>query len=170
MKTVMLFSVRNSVRRCVIVMQQPVLLSPKFGAKSSHVSRSRRKTSQRIRNGVFGLPACQDEFFVNSPLDLKENYEHALDFALHLFRLFSVSVSLDIPCTAHAFFPASLYNHCQCFRRISSEIFTKLYSVCSSDLSQNRTGPDIRLKIKGRKTSTNPPSCVKFYKLTPKIR
>jgi hypothetical protein len=28
---------KGSVRRCVVVMQQPVLLSPKFGAKSSHI-------------------------------------------------------------------------------------------------------------------------------------
>jgi hypothetical protein len=26
-----------SVRRCVVVMQQPLLLSPKFGAKSSQI-------------------------------------------------------------------------------------------------------------------------------------
>jgi hypothetical protein len=32
--------------------------------------------------------ACQDEFFVNSPLDVKENDEHALDFALHLSYIF----------------------------------------------------------------------------------
>jgi hypothetical protein len=31
------------------------------------------------------------------PLDAKENYEHALDFALHLSRLFTVSVSSDWP-------------------------------------------------------------------------
>jgi hypothetical protein len=31
--------------------------------------------------------ACQDEFFVNIPNDVKENDEHALDFALHLSRL-----------------------------------------------------------------------------------
>jgi hypothetical protein len=28
---------KGIVRRCVVVMQQPVLLSPKFGAKSSHI-------------------------------------------------------------------------------------------------------------------------------------
>jgi hypothetical protein len=28
---------RGSVRWCVVVMQQPVLLSPKFGAKSPHI-------------------------------------------------------------------------------------------------------------------------------------
>jgi hypothetical protein len=32
--------------------------------------------------------ACQDEFFVNSQLDVKENDEHALCFALDLSRLF----------------------------------------------------------------------------------
>jgi hypothetical protein len=32
--------------------------------------------------------ACQDDFFVNNPLDVKENYEHALNFVLHLTRLF----------------------------------------------------------------------------------
>jgi hypothetical protein len=28
--------------------------------------------------------ACQDEFFVNNPLDAEANDEHALQFALHL--------------------------------------------------------------------------------------
>jgi hypothetical protein len=32
--------------------------------------------------------ACQDEFFVNIPLDVKESDEHALDIALHLSCLF----------------------------------------------------------------------------------
>jgi hypothetical protein len=31
---------------------------------------------------------CQDEFFVNNPLYVKENDEHALDFALHLYTIF----------------------------------------------------------------------------------
>jgi hypothetical protein len=36
---------KESVRRCV-EMQNPVLLSPTFRAKSSHISRSCRKTLQ----------------------------------------------------------------------------------------------------------------------------
>jgi hypothetical protein len=32
--------------------------------------------------------ACQDEFFVNNLLGVKENDEHALDFALHMSCLF----------------------------------------------------------------------------------
>jgi hypothetical protein len=31
---------------------------------------------------------CQDELFENKPLDIKENYEHALDFVRHVSRLF----------------------------------------------------------------------------------
>jgi hypothetical protein len=33
---------------------------------------------------------------VNNPLDIKENDKHTLDFALHLSRLFSVSVSFSL--------------------------------------------------------------------------
>jgi hypothetical protein len=32
--------------------------------------------------------ACQGELFENNPLDVKENHEHALDFALHRSHLF----------------------------------------------------------------------------------
>jgi hypothetical protein len=77
--------------------------------------------------------ACQDEFFVNNPLDVKENNEHALDFALHLsLSPFSVSVSMDIPlnypCTAHAFFLERFSNHCQGVNRTFSGICTKFDS------------------------------------------
>jgi hypothetical protein len=37
--------------------------------------------------------ACQGEFFVNYPLNAKENEKHALDFAFHLSP-FSVLVCL----------------------------------------------------------------------------
>jgi hypothetical protein len=32
--------------------------------------------------------ACEDELFMNIPLDVKRNYEHALDFSLHLSPFF----------------------------------------------------------------------------------
>jgi hypothetical protein len=35
--------------------------------------------------------AYQDKFFVNNPLDVKENDEHALEFVLHLSRFFGLS-------------------------------------------------------------------------------
>jgi hypothetical protein len=37
---------------------------------------------------------------------------------------FSVSVSLDFPCTAHALFPDRLSHYCQSLCRTSSDIFT----------------------------------------------
>jgi hypothetical protein len=37
---------------------------------------------------TIGCLAYQDKLFVNNPLDVKENYEHALDFALCEFHLF----------------------------------------------------------------------------------
>jgi hypothetical protein len=37
--------------------------------------------------------ACQDEMFVKNPLDVKESYEHALDFALHISRLFQSALN-----------------------------------------------------------------------------
>jgi hypothetical protein len=77
--------------------------------------------------------ACQDEFFVNNPFDVKENDPHVLDFALHLSRLFLVSVSLDFTCMAHAFFPERLSNHCQGLRCTFSEIYTKFDAVPLSD-------------------------------------
>jgi hypothetical protein len=40
-----------------------------------------------VESGM-GRLTCQKEFFVNNPLDVKENDEHALDFALHLSCLF----------------------------------------------------------------------------------
>jgi hypothetical protein len=60
-------------------------LSPKF-EKSSHIF-TQSPQNFTIVCGIDCL-ACQDEFLLNNPLDVKENDEHALDFALHLSRLF----------------------------------------------------------------------------------
>jgi hypothetical protein len=38
--------------------------------------------------------AYQDEFFENNSLDVKENDEHALDFAFHLSRHFPVRLMI----------------------------------------------------------------------------
>jgi hypothetical protein len=64
---------KGSVRRYVVVMQQSDLLSPKFGAVFAHVTVVCR----------IDCMACQEDFFVNYPLDAKEHDEHALDFVLH---------------------------------------------------------------------------------------
>jgi hypothetical protein len=70
----------------------------------------------KVRDEVFALDCliCQDEFF--NLLDVKENDEHAHDFALHLSRLFQPAlnqVCLSNILYAHAFFPDRLSNHCQ---------------------------------------------------------
>jgi hypothetical protein len=81
------FSGENgSVRRCVVVMKQPVFLSPKFAAKSSH-NFTQSPLNVTVVCGIECL-VFQDVFFVNNPLDEKESDEHALDFALHLSRTF----------------------------------------------------------------------------------
>jgi hypothetical protein len=60
-------------------------LSQTFAVKSLHIFMQSPKIVTIVcRNDCL---ACQDEFFVNSPLDIKENYEHALDFAHHLSHL-----------------------------------------------------------------------------------
>jgi hypothetical protein len=40
-----------------------------------------------MQNWLF---ACQDKFSLNDPFDVEENDEHAIDFPLHLSRLFSL--------------------------------------------------------------------------------
>jgi hypothetical protein len=53
-------------------MQQPVLLLPKFRVKYFH--------SVIKVTVVFGIAclACQDEFYMNIPLDVREDDEHAV--------------------------------------------------------------------------------------------
>jgi hypothetical protein len=68
--------------------QQPVALSPKFGAKYSHIfTESPYNVTVVCRIGCL---VCQNKFYVNNSLDVKENNEHALDFALHLSRFFGL--------------------------------------------------------------------------------
>jgi hypothetical protein len=45
-----------------------------------------------VQNSLFGL---QDKFYMYIPLDVTENYEHALDFAFSPLLAFPVLVSLD---------------------------------------------------------------------------
>jgi hypothetical protein len=57
---------------------------------------------------------------------LKENDEHALGFVFHLFLPLSVSLNLDFPCTAHAFFSERLTRHFQCLSRTFPRFAQKL--------------------------------------------
>jgi hypothetical protein len=57
---------KRSVMRCVVVMQQPVLLSPNFGTNFHAVA-----VKKVIVLWGIGCLACHDKFFVNNPLDVK---------------------------------------------------------------------------------------------------
>jgi hypothetical protein len=89
------------------MMQQPVLLSPKFGTNFYAIT---VKYHSSMQNWLFDLvwwihceqfPWCQRKWW-------KCSWLCSLPFLPFL-----VSVSLDFPCTAHAFFPQNLSNHCQ---------------------------------------------------------
>jgi hypothetical protein len=86
---------------------------PKFGMKSRTFSRSRRKMSHQCAEVTVSL--ARTNSIVNNLYDVKENYEHALHFALRLSR-FSVcpkpSLSFKHPCRAHAFFLECLSDRC----------------------------------------------------------
>jgi hypothetical protein len=156
-----------SKRQCIVVMQQPVLLSPKFGAKSLHIFTQ----SPWNISVVWGIDClgCQDKFFVNNPLDVKESDEPALDFALHLscliwsrwvwtFRLRLILSSL-IACLIIGRVSFALF----------SEICTKFDDVSILGPLRNCIRPDSWLQIKGHKESAHPPTCLKFCTLTPKM-
>jgi hypothetical protein len=68
----------------------------------------------------------KDEFFMNNPLTVKENDDHALYFDLNLSRPFPISVSLNFPYTAHAVFPERSSNHCQSLHRTFPRFVKKL--------------------------------------------
>jgi hypothetical protein len=72
---------------------------------------------------------CQDELFVNKPLDMKENDEHALDFALHPTRLFLSRWVWTFPLGAHSFFHERLCNHFQGLRLTFPKISTRFDAV-----------------------------------------
>jgi hypothetical protein len=86
-----------------------------------------------------------ESFHVNSPLDVNEKDECALDFALYLSCLFSVSLNLYFPCMAHVFLPKRSSNHCQGLHLSCSEICTKFDAVPLSGTLQNHiTTPNKR--------------------------
>jgi hypothetical protein len=135
-------------------------LSPKFRAKSLHIFTQ----SPKIVKIVCGIDllACQDKLFMNNPLDIKENVEHALDFAVHLshfFRSWWVWTFPSLLCLRVITINPAL---------VTSNSFGQedcIVAVPLSYLSWN----DIMTQIKGCKKSARPPSCVKFWTLTRKM-
>ena len=82
----------GSVRRGVVMVKQPGLFSPKFGAMSSHVL-TQSPQNVEVEPGIYSL-ACWDKFFVHNPLDVKERDDHALDIAFHLSAFFGLGDGL----------------------------------------------------------------------------
>jgi hypothetical protein len=97
--------------------------------------------------GMLGRILCEQ-------IPLISNKKMSMLLTLLFTCLFSVSVSLDSPYTAHAFFHGRLSNHCQGLPCTFSEICTKCHAVPLSDPSRNLIVPDTRLQTKWRKEST----------------
>jgi hypothetical protein len=66
--------------------------------------------------------ACQDEFYVNNPRDVKEKDEYVVDFALHLSRNFR---SRRVP-TFRVWLMLSSLNACLNIVRVSVTLFQRL--------------------------------------------
>jgi len=81
-----LLGVEGSVSRCVVMVNQPGLFSPKFGTMSSHFFHAvSAKLRSRTRNSQFGLLG---QILYANPLDVKESDDHALQIAFHPSGLF----------------------------------------------------------------------------------
>jgi hypothetical protein len=116
------------------------------------------------RHSSMGTSFTHDEFFVSNPLNVKENAEYALDFALHLSHPFWSRWVWAFRLSAHCFV--------QGLNCTFSGICTESDAHSLSDPSRNFMRQDIQLQIKGhkiRKVSAHTSSCVKFCTLTPKI-
>jgi hypothetical protein len=90
----------------------------------------------------------QKEFFVNSPLDVKEKYGRVLDLALHQSRLFFISLDeFGLPMSGSRIVPRTLVLLLAGSPSKFSEIYTKLDGVSLLDPWLNRH--------QSRYTSTN---------------
>jgi hypothetical protein len=108
----------------------------------------------------------RQKFLVNNPLDGKENYEHALNCALH-FPLGRVLLFLRAITVNSALITSDNSGQEGC---TVIGVLTKLFTdVDMLLLLTNCQKPHTQLQIKGRKKSTRPSSCMKFCTLTPKI-
>jgi hypothetical protein len=111
--------------------------------------------------------ACQEEFFVNNPLDAKENNEHALDFTLHLPHLSRSALNQANHSNTHLQLMLSSMNTCLiiamvCFYCTLSMICTKSEAHSLLDPSRNCIMPDAQFQIKGHKNPVHPHSCIKY--------
>jgi hypothetical protein len=137
------------------MMQQPFLLSPKFGAKSLYINVT---VVCRI-----DCLACQDEFFVNDPHDIGDD-DYALDFAYHLSFPFRSALNRACHSNTEVWLLLSSPNACLIIWHC-----TKFDAHSLLDPWWNHIRPETQLQIKGHKKWTQLPSCMKFCTLTPKL-
>ena len=78
----------GSVRRCVVMVKQPGLFSPKLGTMSSD-SFTQSLQNFAVEPGIHSL-ACWNKFFMHNPHDVKESDDHALEIAFHPSGLFGL--------------------------------------------------------------------------------
>ena len=74
----------RSVRWGAVMVKQQGLFSPKLGAMSDVFARFQAVAAKLRRRTQNSHLAFWDKFFVHNPLDVKENYHHALEIAFHL--------------------------------------------------------------------------------------
>jgi hypothetical protein len=72
---------------------------------------------------------CQDKFVVRNPLHVKEN-DYALDFALHLYRLFRSALNRSCHSNSRVRLMLSSPNSCLIIARVSIALFPR-FDACS---------------------------------------
>jgi hypothetical protein len=148
-------------------MQQPILLSPKFGVKSSHIfMHSPQNITACMQNWLFSILVqilCEQSPWCQKMIRMS------------LTSLFTCLAFFGLPwnqaCHSNTlvWLMLSSLKARLCLQHTLSEICTKFDACCLSDSSQSHIRPDTRFQIKGHKKSARPPNCVKFCTLTPKI-
>jgi hypothetical protein len=113
------------------------------------------KSHSNMRNSLFSRQG-RIFFFVNDPLHIKENYEQALEFSLHLSLFFGLS-EFGISVNGSCFLPQMLVYSLPGFPCYSFRDLHKNVGVTLSDPLRNRISPHKRFQIKGlRNQHINP--------------
>jgi hypothetical protein len=134
----MLFLVNNSlvkkgsVRRCVVVMRRPILLSPKFEKKYSH-NFAQSPWNVTVVCGIYRL-AYQDEFFVNK----SRLYRYWWVWTFHVkLMLSTLNSSLIIFRVSVALSPIFVQNSMLVLCRIHREMTSGQIHDCKENYVKN---------------------------------
>jgi hypothetical protein len=134
-------------------MQQPVLMLPKFEAKSAHFHAVTIKCQSSMQNWLFGMPG---QIFLWTILLVSKKM-----ISIVLTLLFTCLGEFGLSVNSSCFLPKCLCNQWQGHHYTFSEIWT-FYAVPLLNSLQKHIRPDTCLQIKACKKSACPPSCVTF--------